>query len=400
MASVQVRPAPTPAIDLDDDLSTSVLPTIAPRLPQPMLARLVSSDTELENALKVVIDQKPPGVANVIKRHRVESTLVFASLFMAACFALGLTLAMESDRLGRDYDNARFDARPYAESLRAQLEKSIGQTISLAAVLGVEEQMANKTAEHFVPIADTMIKRTKGITNMQLAPCGIVSQIHPIAGSEAAIGHNLIKDADRAADAVRTIENRQVTFVGPLNLIQGGFAIIGRFPVFVPLGPGSNSSRCAYNFYGVSVPSDFWGFATILTMIPDLLRPVGFEDLGRLKGLHYQLVAPWGGKTVLVDGYNGEDIEEFAEEAVNIDIRFEQDDNMYFATWSLRVKPKDGWVQLSDLGFAKIIFFVVSSVLGLVTRYYMLSARGHMTFVQTQLRNLVHTSDEKQAAQP
>jgi hypothetical protein len=54
-------------------------------------------------------------------------------------------------------------------------------------------------------IADSLISLGSGsasINNIQMAPAGVVSFIHPLAGNEGAIGHDLMRDPNRRGASV------------------------------------------------------------------------------------------------------------------------------------------------------------------------------------------------------
>ncbi len=66
-----------------------------------------------------------------------------------------------------------------------------------------------------------LLERTQ---DAMLAPNGVVTQIYPLAGNEAAIGHDLLNDPRRRTEARAAIESRKLTLAGPFRLIQGGIA--------------------------------------------------------------------------------------------------------------------------------------------------------------------------------
>ena len=106
--------------------------------------------------------------------------------------------------------------------------------------------------QNFDALADNIIANYGGISSLQLAPQGIVTQIYPLEGNEKAIGHNLLKDPARRTEALKTIQSRKLTLAGPFELIQGGKAVIGRLPVFSADKDGTDN---------------FWGFTIVLILI-------------------------------------------------------------------------------------------------------------------------------------
>ena len=121
------------------------------------------------------------------------------------------------------------------------------------------------------------------VSTLQLAPNGVVSQIYPLDGHETALGHDLLNDPNRRAAVLEAIKSRELVFSGPFDLIQGGKAIVGRFPVFLPDGKGGEK---------------FWGLTIALIRIPDLLKASRLDDLNR-EGYDYAITYTPRGDTPL-----------------------------------------------------------------------------------------------------
>jgi serine phosphatase RsbU (regulator of sigma subunit) len=92
----------------------------------------------------------------------------------------------------------------------------------------------------------------------------------------------LLEDPARRAEAERTINSGKLTLVGPVELIQGGVAVIGRLPVFLPDKSGNQK---------------FWGFSIVLIPLDELLDRAELDQLSR-DGFEYQLwrISPETGK--------------------------------------------------------------------------------------------------------
>ena len=133
------------------------------------------------------------------------------------------------------------------------LDRSLASTYALATAIRERESVVR---DNFDSIAANMIETYGGIDNLQLAPGGVVSQIYPLEGNEAAIGHDLLNDPARRVEALAAIESRKLTLAGPFTLIQGGVAVIGRLPVFIPRDSGEDR---------------FWGFSIALIRMQTLL---------------------------------------------------------------------------------------------------------------------------------
>jgi hypothetical protein len=251
---------------------------------------------------------------------------------------------------------ARRAAVPYSESLRAQVLKAVAAAYTLASMIETSPAMATEVHNRFDVIAGTLRVTYGGITNLQLAPCGIVSQISPLTGNEAAIGHNLLASPDRVNAALDTIVSRRLTFVGPLDLVQGGVAIIGRYPVFNK----DMSNNCTFPVEGV--PQTFWGYATMLTSVTDLLAGQHLSELEDA-GYSWAITAPkWPG---VVAGKLPPDSE-------TIEINFEDGANFRFATWTLHIAPTAGWSPVSPTLPWKAASLALACVSAWLTSYTLL----------------------------
>jgi len=188
-------------------------------------------------------------------------SLLLSGVVLLAVLAIGAAFINVTERqraAGRRRMVSEMGAAQ-AHSLQRQLDWSLSSTLALASMLRQDRAIAN-----FDTLAADIIKRYGGISSLQLAPNGIVSRIYPLAGNEAALGHNLLKDPRRRSEAWRAIQSRQLTVAGPVELVQGGVGVIGRLPVFLPDSSGAER---------------FWGFTIAIIRLDDLLRSSNLHHL-------------------------------------------------------------------------------------------------------------------------
>ena len=159
-------------------------------------------------------------------------------------------------------------------NVAAEIERRLSYTLTATYVLAQEVIRAGGRFDGFDAFARNTLEQLGGIANVQLAPGGIITDIHPLAGNEAALGHDILRDDRRSAEAHAAIAARALILAGPFELVQGGVAVIGRNPVFLP-DEGAREDR-------------FWGFTSALIMLDDLLAGSGVEELAA-KGYGYRL---------------------------------------------------------------------------------------------------------------
>lgn len=176
-------------------------------------------------------------------------------LVFVVCVLLGVAVVLwvDRDEIDEHKREALTAGRVHAHLLEQQLVRSLSATYALAAVL----RQGKGNVEDFEELAEQMLAMYGGLSALQLAPNGIIQQIVPGAGHEAAIGHDLLDDPERSKEAFLALKSRALTLAGPFELRQGGQAVVGRLPVFLDVGKRQER---------------FWGFVTAVIRIPDLLR--------------------------------------------------------------------------------------------------------------------------------
>ncbi|REG86971.1 bifunctional diguanylate cyclase/phosphodiesterase [Marinomonas pollencensis] len=113
----------------------------------------------------------------------------------------------------------------------------------------------------------------EGISSLQLAPNGIIQRIFPLEGNEAAIGLDIFANSKYREAALQAIEEHKMIAIGPVSLVQGGTAVIGRSPVYL---------------YRGTQREVFWGFASAIINLNDLLEPTRLKEL-EADGYQYNL---------------------------------------------------------------------------------------------------------------
>ena len=220
-----------------------------------------------------------------------------------------------------------------ARSIERQLDRSLSSTYALASIL-----RQNGSINNFDRLAADMIGSYGGISSLQLAPNAVVSQIYPIEGNEAAIGHDLLNDPNRREEALAAIESGELTLAGPFELIQGGMAVIGRLPVFLKNENGEDQ---------------FWGFTIALIRMPGLLEA---SDLNQIteNGYDYELwrIHPDTSEVHIFS----RSTEYNLQNPINISFQVPNGE------WTLSIAPAEGWRYSSYLVWEIILAVLVSSI--------------------------------------
>jgi len=154
--------------------------------------------------------------------------------------------------------------RQISSLLTSAMNVRLSLTNSLTAYVKTNIEF---TVEDFDIYASTLKQDLSGIRSLQLAPGGIVTYLTDVKDNRAAMGHNLLQDPKRREVAEKSIRDKSYIIAGPLDLIQGGRAIIARRPIFLPDETSPNET--------------FWGFATVLIDIDQLLEEASISKLSK-----------------------------------------------------------------------------------------------------------------------
>ncbi len=257
--------------------------------------------------------------------------LLIAALLLLAGF--GYLRLQQEQLLAQQRQSVHEVAAARAFTLQEQLARSLSATYALASVLRQFDGIPD-----FESLAADMMASFGGLSSLQLAPGGVVRAIHPLAGNERAIGHDLLNDPKRRAEALRAIQTREMTLAGPFELVQGGTAVIGRLPVFDRNG-------------------DFWGFTIALIRLPLLLGVAEISHLAEA-GLDYELsrINPATGERVRFDSSLTEAIRDPEEVQIAVPN----------GHWVLGVAPRDGWTAPSLPLEERLLVLLASLISGLL----------------------------------
>lgn len=188
-----------------------------------------------------------------------STTTVIGTAILCICMTL-LTISFVELLIRRDAEHEAALMRDTLLNTGALIAQEIQRNLSYGVVvtetLHALLESNDYDVHEFDKWGEQLTSIGSGVGSVQLAPDGIVSHIYPLKGNEGAIGHNLLKDKHRDDGALLAIQSRELTFLGPLKLIQNGkYAVIARKPVF----------RIEHG------EEKFWGFTIALLLVDDVL---------------------------------------------------------------------------------------------------------------------------------
>jgi diguanylate cyclase (GGDEF)-like protein len=156
----------------------------------------------------------------------------------------------------------RAEVRAQIELIRAKLEGNISGNIQLVrglvATVSTEPEM---NQDRFAALASSLLHDKSQIRSVAGAPDLVVSLVYPLKGNEKALGLDYRRNQAQRAAALRARDTGELVLAGPVDLVQGGIAFIGRFPIYVDRAEGG-----------------FWGIVSAVIDADRLYRESGLLD--------------------------------------------------------------------------------------------------------------------------
>lgn len=178
------------------------------------------------------------------------------------------------------------EGRLFADRLQNILNQNLAYAEFFKVLLQEDPDMPLEELEAY---ASYVLEQKQGIASISLAPGGVVTTIFPLAGNEAAIGHDLLNDPERSQYAKEAMERRVPVSQGPVEALQGGLRIFNRSAIYVEKDTGE----------------EFWGFSVIMMDFDALLAES--DLLSRRDGFRFALkVEGKGGGRGLLLGEPGD----------------------------------------------------------------------------------------------
>lgn len=124
--------------------------------------------------------------------------------------------------------------------------------------------------ENFESVAANIIRLNPIIDAIELVPNGVIKYIYPLEKNKEAYNFDILNNPKSpliSQEAQMAIQRKSIYFAGPLELKQGGLAIVGRYPIFLK--------------------NKFWGFSAVVIRFDDLMKASGIYSIKNPK-YYYQ----------------------------------------------------------------------------------------------------------------
>lgn len=239
------------------------------------LAELVDKEIAAAPVMEHPVNGKPAkGVADFLPKLGFFISRRGIAISIALAVFLGLFVASSRYYLGSlesEYLEQQSVMSNKLFNIRGRLETELNARLHLThGLAGLVRAGSNDISrDSFRAFANDLGSSLSAIRSLQLAPDGVVQYLWPEVSNSSAMGHDLLADPARRILAEKAIKTGEMWIAGPLELIQGGTALIGRLPVYSPNQVSASQSAAGA----------FWGFATVLIDYESLLAVADFNSL-------------------------------------------------------------------------------------------------------------------------
>ena len=253
---------------------------------------------------------------------------------------------------------AAFTAETTVNRIRSQLNRYLDVSEFFQNIIGSGHQMDSK---EFQALSQMISDDSQIIKVIEQAPDGVVKDIYPLKGNEAAFGIDMLNNPARKYEANLAMKSGQYTIAGPYELNQGGLGSLLFEPIYITDKSGEKS---------------FWGFSILVL---DWNRFLEELELDKLTDASY-CYQMWkkdgnsGKKTIIAQG--GDAIH---KGAVQIRCKVPND------TWYFEIIPHTGWVTVKQQA---LVFLVAVSIAVLATAicYLMLHRKQREKLYTEEIR--------------
>ena len=253
---------------------------------------------------------------------------------------------------------AAFTAETTVNRIKSQLNRYLDVSEFFQNIIGSGHQMDSK---EFQALSQMISDDSQIIKAIELAPDGVVKDIYPLKGNEAAFGIDMLNNPARKHEANLAMKSGQYTIAGPYELNQGGLGSLLFEPIYITDKSGEKS---------------FWGFSILVL---DWNRFLEELELDKLTDASY-CYQMWkkdgnsGKKTIIAQG--GDAIH---KGAVQISCKVPND------TWYFEIIPHTGWVTVKQQA---LVFLVAISIAVLATAicYLMLHRKQREKLYTEEIR--------------
>ncbi|MDR0279282.1 MAG: EAL domain-containing protein [Paucimonas sp.] len=262
---------------------------------------------------------------------RVRSTAYRLLPIGFAVIGIGLSVALGRLDVQREESKLIATASMRLSGIRAGLEaqmrSAFGETEGIAQLLSADGDISTA---HFHDMARQAMESVSYIRHISLAPNDVIADVYPQERNQSVLGLDYRVLPSQFPLVRRARDSQEAVLAGPVQLYQGGNALVYRRPVFLK---GHKGVRL------------YWGNVSVVADIDSLLRAAGVVEDSTFR------LALRGGDGEGAAGAMiwGEAVL-FEDSAVTLNV------DVPGGTWQLAAMPREGWSSISLFGSPLFLF--------------------------------------------
>lgn len=272
---------------------------------------------------------------------KIKRNLGFLLIFMTSFFlCVIVTWSYIRNKSQLEYIQMEQLVTAKSNKINSVITKLLYKTQILSALT----IQTNGDVKNFEQIAATIID-DPAIKNVILAPDGVVTNIYPLEGNEAAIGLDYFSEGAGNKEAVAAKETGQLVLGGPFTLVQGGEALVGRYPVYLDK---DNHTK------------QFWGLISVTLSYPHALDGAELDDLNN-QGFAYEIwrINPDDNKRQIIacSDYDYNKNARYVEQPLEI----------LNAKWYFKLSPIRNWYEYPETWVFTLCGFLISMLIAFLS---------------------------------
>lgn len=210
---------------------------------------------------------------NALRQFFVHSNGAWvASLTAVICFLAGIAVTahvgytVRSEIMSQNKRQAVANLSEVRAKLEGELNRTVAYGIGLRANV-IESSNKPFNARKYDAIASDLIDENPVIRSMGLAPDNVLQAVYPYQPNQSAIGLDYRLNTSQWPAIRQAMLSREIVIAGPLELVQGGRALLIRIPVFPPSELGQPMPERPY-----------WGVLSLVVDEAGLMQAAGISD--------------------------------------------------------------------------------------------------------------------------
>ncbi len=256
------------------------------------------------------------------------------------------------------------DLLPIANNLTFNLYNNIQVVKGLPALFAINPSLSQ---QDFIIGAKKTFDGSVQLRNIAAAPNLIIKYMYPVEGNEAAIGIDYRMLPKQFDSVSRAIKSKQLVLAGPLELVQGGLALISRIPVFLESSGGDEY---------------LWGMISAVIDAESFYRESGLLDTALPIDIAIRGQDGLGEHGAVFFG----DPQLFEQKNIASVITVPN------GSWLIVASPKGGWKALPDDIWLTRLYLVAGALTPFFMLFLFLKASMKASLANLKFKNLIESS--------